>query len=444
MKPQMFVTFTLVLGVLCLPRAVGSIMLAYEKDYNITNFVEDSDLIVYGWVVEKEFVCRQPNGCTTEITIDVRETIKGKPNAGADRVKLTIEGGECNGLIVWVEDTAEFEWGEQVILFLEQSTRPGRGGYDVFWGGLGKRPVADTHVAIYYTLENDVKKEIYLPVDVVIEIAKAAAKNPEAARRLEEKIKAHIPVFEQFADQLKHEAQAIQAADPPPTTAEKAIELSNTITGLDSLAGVRITAAALTLPEDDDTPILSIKKRLLDSKDLWKVSYQVDALRHQNTVNPHIKGFDVYFDIARAKVLKIVSRDAEGLPHQYQKGIEVSNQQIHSSFSQNLYIEWRLPAVTPAYTLGDFLTGKGKIYRHYECYYIFPFNSERPKWLIIAYGGEPSIEAMGNPAKAGTPRKRRTLADGYFRTLEIGFVDAMSGEWVPSSYTTGDNDDTFR
>ena len=450
MKTKMFVTFTLVLWVLCLPRTVGSIMLAYQKDYNITNFVEDSDLIVYGWVVEKEFVARP---CTTEITIDVRETIKGEPNAGADRVKFTIEGGECNGLSVWVEDQAEFELREQVLLFLEQSTRPGRGGYDVFWGGLGKRPVADTHVAIYYTLENDVKKEIYLPVDVVIEIAKAAAKNPEAARRLEERIKAHIPVFEQFTDQLKHEAQAIQAADPPPTTAEKAIELSNTITGLDKLPDVRIIASAFTLDEGDDTPIVSIKKRLLDSQHLWKVSYLVDALQHENITNPYIKGFDVYVDSVKGQVLKIVSRDADALP-EFWTGIEISNQQVRSTFKHNPYIGWHLPAVMPAYTLGDFLTGKGIIYRHYECYYILyrPFNTdnsekELPRWLVIFYGGEPSIEGTGSPAVVGKPpkpRNRRTLADGYFRTLEIHFVDAMSGEFFPFNYTIGDNDDTFR
>ena len=436
MKPQPFVTFTLVLGVLCLPRAVGSIMFAYDKDYNITNFVEDSDLIVYGWVVEKEFV-DQP--CTTEITIDVREMIKGEPNAGPNRVKFTIEGGECNGYVVWVEDTAEFEWGEQVILFLEQSTRPGRGGYDVFWGGLGKRPVADTHVAIYYTLENDVKKEIYLPVDVVIEIAKAAAKNPEAARRLEEKIKAHIPVFEQFTDQLKHEAQAIQAADPPPTTAEKAIELSNTITRLDSLAGVRITATALTLSEDDDTPILSIKKRLLDSKHLWKVSYQIDALPHPNEMNPHIKGFDVYLDIVQGHVLKIVSRDADGL-QEFWTGIEVSNQQIRSIFRSDPYIMWQLPADTPPFTLADLLVSSDLICRHYECYYILyretdGENREKvvPVWLVILYGTEPR-----KPLVSG---KRRTLADGYVRTFETYFVNAISGEGYPFIHIPGENTD---
>ncbi len=447
MKTKMFVTFTLVLWVLCLPRTVGSIMLAYQKDYNITNFVEDSDLIVYGWVVEKEFVDRP---CATEITIDVRETIKGEPNAGADRVKFTIEGGECNDLSVRVEDQAEFELREQVLLFLEQSTRPGRGGYDVFWGTLGKLLVVNKRVAIWYTLDNDLGGGlIELPVDLVIQIAKAAVKNPQATRRLEEDIMAHILHSEKLTDRLKDEAKAIQAS----TTEESVIELSNTMTGLDKLPDVRIIASAFTIDEGDDTPIVSIKKRLLDSQHLWKVSYLVDALQHENITNPYIKGFDVYVDSVKGQVLKIVSRDADALP-EFLTGIEVSNQQVRSTFRHNPYIGWHLPAVMPAYTLGDFLTGTGIIYRHYECYYILyrPFNTdnsekELPRWLVIFYGGEPSIEGTGSPAVVGKPpkpRKRRTLADGYFRTLEIHFVDAMSGESFPFNYTIGDNDDTFR
>ena len=251
------------------------------------------------------------------------------------------------------------------------------------------------------------------------------------------------------------------------------IQFSNTITGLDRLASVRITAAPFTLPEDDDTPILSIKKRLVDSQHLWRVSYQVDGLQHKNITNPHIKGFDVYVDIAQGQVLKIVSRDAEGLPEEFRKGIEVSNQQVRSTFRYDPYIPWDLPSdlpiVTPAYTLGEFLTGNGRICRHYECYYIlyrqrrsddsnevarFPllppqpvgrewwFNRDNrekvfPRWLVILYGADPAEE--GQP-----PPNPRTLADGYFRTLEIDFVDAMSGELFPFKYVTGENTDTFR
>ena len=294
---------------------------------------------------------------------------------------------------------------------------------------------------IWYTLNNGAIKIIDLPVDLVIQIAKAAAKDPEGTRRVEEEIKAHILLSEKLTDRLKLEAKAIQeAAAPPPTTEERVIQLSNTITGLDRLASVRTKVEPFTLDENDDTPILSIKKRLVDS--------QVDALRHENMVNPHIKGFDVYLDIATGQVLKIVSRDAEELPQEYRSRITVSNQQIRSTFRHDL-IKWLLPAVTPAYTLGDFLTGDGKICRHYECYYILfrtpnrVDDKEIPMWLVIRYGTKP-IEAAGVGAMENQPPpKPRTRADGSVRTFQIYFVDATSGEVSPFKFSLGE-DDTFR
>lgn len=432
MKAQSFVTFTLVLLVLFVPVVSDSIMIALESD--ITTFVEGSDIVVYGWVMKKEFVLWHGE-CTTHITIDVIEMIKGKPGYGGNRVKFTVPGGECGGSIDWVEDTPDFEVGEAVFLFLSEYPN---GGYHVFRFNEGKRPVQGLKVPIEYTHRG--RKVIHLPIDVAIQIAKAAVKHPKATRQLEEEIKAHIRYSEMFTDTLKVKAKIIQNAAPPPTAEERAIELSNTITGLDKLADVRITASAFTLPEDDDTPILLIKKRLVDSKHLWKVSYQVDGLKHKNIANPHIKGFDVYVDTAQGQVLKIVSRDAEGLPEEFRKGIEVSNQQVCSAFGDNPLIAWDLPTVTPTYTLGDFLTGKGKIYRHYECYYILyrePDGDKRDKvfpiWLVILYGTEP-IE----------PLKPRTLADGYVRTFEIYFVNAISGEGFPFVHITGENTDTFR
>lgn len=78
MKPKRVVIFTLVLFVLCLSSAFGFLINRYEKGYSITNFVEDCDLVVYGEVVEKEYVLRELaphefDSCTTDITIDVKD-----------------------------------------------------------------------------------------------------------------------------------------------------------------------------------------------------------------------------------------------------------------------------------------------------------------------------------------------------------------------------------
>ena len=442
MKPRTIFTVTAILFVLCVVWSAPCLLLVpYEKGYSITSFVEDCDLVVYGDVIEKQSVSRP--GCTTDITIQVIEVMKGTPNAGAKRVKFMLEGGECDGSISIAQGEPEFELEERVILFLKKSTRPWlpHGGYYIFRVYEGKLPVErGRQVLILYTLDNDVTRASYLPVKLVIQIAKAAAKNPEAARQLEAEIKAHIPVFQQFTDHLKHEAKAIQAAAPLSTTEEKVIQFSNMITGLDRFASMHITAAPLTLSENDDTPILSIKKRLSDSKHLWKVSYQVDALRYENKVNPHIVGFDVYVDIARGHVLKIVSRAAEGLAEVFRKGIEVSNQQIRSIFRHYPYIMRQMPASTPAFTLRDLLVSNDVICRHYECYYILYREPDGdkpdkvfPMWLVILYGTEP-IE----------PLKPHTLADGYVRTFETYFVNAVSGEGFPFVHITGENTDTFK
>ena len=228
---------------------------------------------------------------------------------------------------------------------------------------------------------------------------------------------------------------------------EKAIKLADDITGLNRLADVCVAAESFTLPEDDDTPIRLFKEHLLKGS-LWKVSYKVDALQHENKVNPHIVGFDVYVDVSIGKVLKIISRDAERLPEEFRKGIEVSNRHVRSIFEHNpRYIKDALPTVKPTFKLADFLVGKGKICRHYEFYYILlgAPNSDKvvPSWLVIIYGADPSIEPSGGINPTRRPKVRK-LADGYFRKLEIHYVDVMSGKRGPYAYLMGENTDTFK
>lgn len=109
----------------------------------------------------------------------------------------------------------EFELKERVLLFLRKSThfselpRP-HGGYGVFRYTEGKFLLKRGKFSIIYTFDEDVYKGIDLPANLVIQIAKAAAKNPEASRRLEQEIKAHILLFENLTGRLKREAQAIQ------------------------------------------------------------------------------------------------------------------------------------------------------------------------------------------------------------------------------------------
>lgn len=216
-----FVCLTVVLSVLCLPRVYGLSMPPYEKGYSIANVVKDSDLIVYGRVVKKEFVFREDlrPQFTTDITIDVRQMIKGTPNAGDDRVRFMIEGGTGTNpntgktLTKKITGTPGFELNETVLLFLLKSEqtelRIPYGGYYVFNGTYGKSLMKNGKVSLLYTLDNDDVKVIDLPIGLVIKIAKAAVKNYDAASRLENDIRAHYIFFQKLTDRLKREAQQI-------------------------------------------------------------------------------------------------------------------------------------------------------------------------------------------------------------------------------------------
>ncbi len=223
-KLASLVSLTVVLFVFCLPRVYGLSMAPYGKGFSIANVVGDSNLVVFGRVVKKEFVFREEFGRTTDISIDVREMIKGTPNAGEDHVKFMIDGGTGTDpntgrtLTEKVSGTPEFELNETVLLFLVKSRRSElctpHGGYYIFYVFYGKRPVNNGKVSLWYTLDNDGVGVIDLPVDLVIQIAKAAAKNYEAASRLENDIRAQIIFFRKLTDRLKREAQQIIDGQP--------------------------------------------------------------------------------------------------------------------------------------------------------------------------------------------------------------------------------------
>ena len=226
-----------------------------------------------------------------------------------------------------------------------------------------------------------------------------------------------------------------------------AINVANQITGLDELSNVQITANAVTIAEAaDDTPLLPVKQKLIN-RPLWKVSYAVDALQHRNKVNTHIAGFDAYIDSSTGQMLKIISRDAPGLPEKYQTGIRVSNQHIASSLGKNrFWISDRLPLTAPSFRFVDMIKGNNLIARHYECYYFLYQHNEAaggtiiPAWLIIQYGTERFFPL-------GPPEHRQTvlpsLAEKYARTFRMSIIDATSGETLRAFWATGKNDDTF-
>lgn len=105
----------------------------------LENLARDADGIIMGQVVSTTDHCDDmPRVISTEITVQVTECISGP---GGRTVSFRIGGGTCGAYELWVEDTPEFEVGENVLVFLEdlpgnrQTVRGGFQGKIAFGSG---------------------------------------------------------------------------------------------------------------------------------------------------------------------------------------------------------------------------------------------------------------------------------------------------------------------
>ena len=191
----LFLVFTLF--VLCFPVVSDALSLGkYKPGFSIAQVVDDSDLVLLGQVIEV-----QPTGnFTTDITVKVDELIKGTPNAGANRVKFTIRGGVGTSAItgkrsiLHIPGTPEFARGEEVLFFFKnrQPRLDSPHKLWIFYVRYGKRVVKDNKVRIRYTLDNGQEESIRMPVDLAVQLGRAAHKDKDATNRLEEHIRASI------------------------------------------------------------------------------------------------------------------------------------------------------------------------------------------------------------------------------------------------------------
>ena len=191
----LFLVFTL--PVLCFPVVSDALSLAkYEPGFSIAQVVDDSDLVLLGQVIE----VHGTGNFTTDITVKVDELIKGTPNAGANRVKFTIRGGMGTSAItgekaiLHIPGTPEFATGEEVLFFFQnkQPRLEGPHKLRIFYVHYGKRVVKDGEVGLWYTLDNGREKAIKMPVDLAVQLGKAAHKDKDATSRLEEHIRTAI------------------------------------------------------------------------------------------------------------------------------------------------------------------------------------------------------------------------------------------------------------
>lgn len=202
----------LVLLLFCVSLPCWAYRVLPKEGLSISSMVDMSVLAFTGEVVGMEFVFREdlPPQFTTDITVEVEEMIKGKPNAGENRVKVMIPGGEGvhpktgEALICVVPEAPQFEIGEKVFIFLRRHKRLNRlpvpyGG--LITGGWGKRGIVDEKVSVPYTFPKRLfdngqwrdrtrVRDIRLPIDLAKQMAQAALREAEAVSAIEEQIRA--------------------------------------------------------------------------------------------------------------------------------------------------------------------------------------------------------------------------------------------------------------
>lgn len=218
-----------VLFVLCLSDAFGWDS-EYRQGFALSHFVDRSNLIIVGEVIEKEYVTRAniSSRFTTDFTIAVEETIKGKPNISKTRVKFMIQGGvgtdPLTGEEIGVEDSDEpkFAVGEKVLLFMANTDKPYYANYPygklrLYRGNYGKRVIKDNKVSFIYGMENDKLKPVRMPLDLAVQLSKAALQDKDSMVELESDIKdaikartgSNINLSQTLVDRLMREAEVI-------------------------------------------------------------------------------------------------------------------------------------------------------------------------------------------------------------------------------------------
>ena len=209
-----------VLFVMCLSDAFGWDS-EYRQGFALSHFVERSNLIVVGQVIEMEYVTREniKGRYTTDITVAVDQIIKGKPNISKTRVKFMIEGG---ARLIVMGDVPKFAVGEKVLLFMVNSTDGYYANYPYdrlafYRGSYGKRLIKDDKVYLVYAMEDDKLKSVRMPLDLAVQLSKAAIKDKDAVVELEKDIRDAIAqrtgsdtnLSQTLVDRLMEEAKEI-------------------------------------------------------------------------------------------------------------------------------------------------------------------------------------------------------------------------------------------
>lgn len=176
-RSKMKVVATLALLILFLfsPCSSDALYLASPSwDFNIANLVKHTDLVVLGKVKDMRLI---PREYLTSITLEVEAVIKGEKAVGDSLLSSTLTG------------IVEFTRDDRVLLFMWEDD----GDYHIYHPS-AKAAVEDNKIYMPYTYKKSVdnemaeirlEREVELPLDLVVKVAKASIRDYDAIMEIE-------------------------------------------------------------------------------------------------------------------------------------------------------------------------------------------------------------------------------------------------------------------
>ncbi len=228
--------FVALLVVLCAVMAYGATEQPDLDDYSLLKCIDKSEVVFVGTVQLLSYHARDNivydggSMLTTDVLVRVDTLIKGTPNTGSRYVKFMIQGGtafipsENEVLTLDVSSEPSFEVGEKVMLFMTTSIAEDDYYTNYLYDRLhvilykyGKRAVSDEKTNFAYKRDSDSVVPVEMPLDLTVELAKAAVANKDAVVPLENQIKAlargatspKIELSSTLVTQLKSSARTI-------------------------------------------------------------------------------------------------------------------------------------------------------------------------------------------------------------------------------------------
>ena len=172
-------------------------------DFSLLKCIDKSEFIAVGTVALKTYVSDGGGMVTTDVLVRIDTLIKGTPNFGSKHVKFMIQGGTAfqpahnEVLTLDVSTEPEFDEGEKVMLFMTTDITDNNYYKNYRYKRLhvilmkyGKRAIKDDKMEFYYKRSNERLMPVEMPLDLTVELAKAAVANKDAVIPLENQIKA--------------------------------------------------------------------------------------------------------------------------------------------------------------------------------------------------------------------------------------------------------------